>query len=209
MGAVAYRLCSFRHLRTGPPAGAVSLAAMLIAVGSVAVSPAAAASKPPIVSGHAVVMPAQGLPVGPPGSEGSAGGSGLIAAGPLGATPGAASIAACDGVPPQSLSSCNLTYHNGSVMRTNTTHLVFWAPSGYSFPSGYEALIERYLTDIAHDSGGSTSTDSVTAQYYDTVGGGSTTSRTVRPSAARSPTPTATRVPKRNARASRAARRRA
>jgi PKD repeat protein len=97
-------------------------------------------------------MPSRGSHVGLPGSEGNAAGSrgsSPVLAGPL----GNADIAACNPVPPGSLATCNLTYHNGSVMHTNTTHLVFWAPTGHSFPAGYEALLERYLTDVAHDSG--------------------------------------------------------
>jgi PKD repeat protein len=111
------------------------------------------------------------LHVGLPGSEGTAAGSrgnSPLFAGPL----GNADIAACNPVPPAAQSSCNLTYHSGSVMRTNTTHLVFWAPTGYSFPAGYKELLGRYLTDVAHDSGDATFTDSVGTQYYDTVGGG-------------------------------------
>ena len=147
---------------------AISLLLCLAAVSS---APASAGAE--IVGGHAVVMPTQGMPVGVPGAEGNAAGSTpLGAAGPLAATAGPADIAACNPVPPAAEGSCNLTYHNGATMRTNRTHLVFWAPSGYSFPAGYQALLERYLTDVGHDSGDPTFTDSVTTQYFDTEGGG-------------------------------------
>jgi hypothetical protein len=89
---------------------------------------------------------------------------------PLGVGAGS-TIPACNPVPPASQGSCDLTYNDGPVMLTNTTHIVFWAPSGYSYPSGYQALIERYLTDVAADSGDPTNTNSVSTQYYDLAGG--------------------------------------
>ncbi|HEY5316358.1 MAG TPA: hypothetical protein VIJ20_00145, partial [Solirubrobacteraceae bacterium] len=68
-------------------------------------------------------------------------------------------------------------YHGGSVMRNVTIHTIFWAPSGFRFdgsPSpgalGYEAMVQRFFTDIAHDSGESTDVYSVLRQYSD--GGG-------------------------------------
>jgi len=63
------------------------------------------------------------------------------------------------------------------VMRDVTIHTIFWAPGGYSFegpPSpgvlGYEPLVQRFFTDIAHDSGLLTDIYSVLRQYGD--GGG-------------------------------------
>lgn len=54
-----------------------------------------------------------------------------------------------------------VTYHGGNVMAGGiTVHTVFWAPSGYSFSGspgagapGYEALVQQFFTDVAHDSG--------------------------------------------------------
>jgi hypothetical protein len=52
-----------------------------------------------------------------------------------------------------------LYYWGGKVMGTPAVGSkivvtpIFWLPSGYSFPSGYQSLITRYLTDVAHDSG--------------------------------------------------------
>jgi hypothetical protein len=64
-------------------------------------------------------------------------------------------------------------YHGGTVMSgTVTVHTIFWAPAGYRFGGspgagvlGYEPLIQRFLTDAAHDSGGQGNVFSVLAQY--------------------------------------------
>ncbi|MBV8597216.1 MAG: hypothetical protein JO017_00190, partial [Actinobacteria bacterium] len=34
--------------------------------------------------------------------------------------------------------SIPLTYHGGSVMRTNKTYAIYWVPSGYSVSTNYE-----------------------------------------------------------------------
>jgi hypothetical protein len=71
-------------------------------------------------------------------------------------------------------------YHGGSVMRGVTIHTIFWAPPGYRFngaPSsstlGYEALVHRFFTDSARDSGQSTDVYSVVREYGDGAGTGS------------------------------------
>ena len=57
-------------------------------------------------------------------------------------------------------------YHGGPVMSGGVTlHTIFWAPPGYTFDSGYEALIKKFLTDSAVDSGGTTNMYSVLTQY--------------------------------------------
>jgi hypothetical protein len=68
-------------------------------------------------------------------------------------------------------------YHGGPVMRGVTIHTIFWAPTGYKFdgpPSpgvlGYEPLVQRFFSDVAHDSGQSSNVYSVVSQYGD--GGG-------------------------------------
>jgi hypothetical protein len=78
--------------------------------------------------------------------EGAAGGTG-----PLGAT-------FPSGSPP-------LEWHGGPVMTSQEAFAIFWAPSGFSFPSGYEAAITEYLENVAGDSGLSTNVYSVSAQY--------------------------------------------
>lgn len=63
-----------------------------------------------------------------------------------------------------------LIYHGGPVMHSQTAYAIFWAPSGYSFPSGYRAGIEAFLEHVAADSGRSTNVYSVSAQYTDGTG---------------------------------------
>lgn len=63
-----------------------------------------------------------------------------------------------------------LEYHGGPVMHSQEAFAIFWAPSGYSFPSGYEEAIETYLENVAADSGKSTNVYSVSAQYSDETG---------------------------------------
>ncbi|HWJ49764.1 MAG TPA: IPT/TIG domain-containing protein, partial [Solirubrobacteraceae bacterium] len=63
-------------------------------------------------------------------------------------------------------SSSNLVYHGGPVMTSNTNYTFYWAPSGSpAYPSGYQAGVNKYLEDLAHDSGGVQNVDSVAVQY--------------------------------------------
>jgi hypothetical protein len=63
-------------------------------------------------------------------------------------------------------STGNLVYHGGPVMTSNTNYTFYWAPSGSpAYPSGYQAGVNRYLEDLAHDSGGDQNVDSVSVQY--------------------------------------------
>jgi hypothetical protein len=71
-----------------------------------------------------------------------------------------------------------LAYHGGPVMRDVTIHTIFWAPAGYKFEGapasgtlGYEALVKRFFSDVAHDSGGTSNVFSVLGQYGDDTGG--------------------------------------
>jgi hypothetical protein len=71
-------------------------------------------------------------------------------------------------------------YHGGPVMNGGVTvHTIFWAPPGYSFTGspggsalGYEALVEKFFTDVAHDSGTTTNAFSVLNQYGSDTGPG-------------------------------------
>ena len=63
-----------------------------------------------------------------------------------------------------------LTYHDGAVVRSNTVHVLLWAPPGYSFPSGYTDLVDQYFTDVAADDGTNTNVYSVAGQYGDSGG---------------------------------------
>ena len=65
----------------------------------------------------------------------------------------------------------NLDYNGGPVMPSNTNYTLYWAPSGSaSYPAGYRSGVNRYLEDLAHDSGGHENVDSVSAQYNDAAG---------------------------------------
>jgi hypothetical protein len=60
----------------------------------------------------------------------------------------------------------NLIYHGGPVMTSNTNYTFYWAPSGSpAYPSGYQTGVNKYLEDLAHDSGGNQNVDSVATQY--------------------------------------------
>ncbi len=63
----------------------------------------------------------------------------------------------------------NLDYNGGPVMASNTNYTVYWAPAGApAYPTDYQPGVDRYLEDLAHDSGGHQNVDSVSAQYNDT-----------------------------------------
>jgi hypothetical protein len=65
----------------------------------------------------------------------------------------------------------NLDYNGGPVMASNTNYTVFWDPTGAAkYPTGYQAGVDRYLEDLAHDSGGHENVDSVSTQYNDSAG---------------------------------------
>ena len=65
----------------------------------------------------------------------------------------------------------NLDYNGGPVMASNTNYAVYWRPaSGPAYPSDYQAGVNQYFSDLAHDSGGHENTDSVSAQYNDAAG---------------------------------------
>lgn len=58
-----------------------------------------------------------------------------------------------------------LEWHGGPVMTSHEAFAIFWSPSGYPFPAGYEAAITKYFEDVATDSRKSTNVYSVSAQY--------------------------------------------
>ena len=63
-----------------------------------------------------------------------------------------------------------MLYGGGPVMHAVTTHVIAWAPSGYSFPSGYVSGYEQYLSDLSQALGQSSNVSSVLAQYVDASG---------------------------------------
>jgi hypothetical protein len=67
---------------------------------------------------------------------------------------------------PAAAASSNLIYHGGPVMTSNTNYTFYWEPSGSpAYPAGYQEGVNRYLEDLAHDSGGNQNVDSVATQY--------------------------------------------
>jgi hypothetical protein len=60
----------------------------------------------------------------------------------------------------------NLVYNGGPVMTSNTNYTFYWAPSGSpAYAAGYQAGVNLYMEDLAHDSGGVQNVDSVATQY--------------------------------------------
>jgi chitodextrinase len=65
----------------------------------------------------------------------------------------------------------NLDYNGGPIMPSNTNYTIYWQPAGApAYPSGYQTGVNRYLEDLAHDSGGHENVDSVSTQYNDAAG---------------------------------------
>jgi hypothetical protein len=65
----------------------------------------------------------------------------------------------------------NLIYHGGPVMTSNTNYTFYWAPSGSpEYAAGYQAGVNKYLEDLAHDSGGNQNVDSVAVQFTNSGG---------------------------------------
>ncbi|MEA2298822.1 MAG: hypothetical protein QOF77_1758 [Solirubrobacteraceae bacterium] len=66
----------------------------------------------------------------------------------------------------------NLDYSGGPVMHANANYTFYWEPptAPAAFPADYAAGIDRYFTDLAHDSGGDQNVESVAAQYGDGAG---------------------------------------
>jgi PKD repeat protein len=74
------------------------------------------------------------------------------------------------------LTSPPLDYHGGAVIHGMTVRTIFWEPSGHAFPddantaTGYKALVNRFYTDVAHDSGKTTNPYASVVQYPDGTG---------------------------------------
>ena len=77
----------------------------------------------------------------------------------------------CDGCTPP------LLYSGGPVMDTTgptgvTITPIYWIPAGATpFPGQYQTIINRYIADVAADSGTSTNVYSINAEYYGEDGG--------------------------------------
>ncbi len=65
----------------------------------------------------------------------------------------------------------NLIYHGGPVMTSNANYTFYWAPAGSpEYAAGYQAGVNKYLEDLAHDSGGDQNVDSVATQFTNSSG---------------------------------------
>ena len=63
-----------------------------------------------------------------------------------------------------------LTYHNGPVMRTNTTYAIYWIPAGYSVSANYQTVINGFFHNVSAASGSATNVYASDTQYYDGTG---------------------------------------
>jgi PKD domain len=63
-----------------------------------------------------------------------------------------------------------LSYRGGPVVHSSRPYLIFWTPPGQSIASGSQALMARFFSDVAADSGESSNTFGVLRQYYDRTG---------------------------------------
>jgi PKD repeat protein len=64
----------------------------------------------------------------------------------------------------------NMTYHGGAlVIGPHTTHIVYWQPPGFTVTAQYHTLIERFLADVAADSGRATNVYATDTQYDDST----------------------------------------
>ena len=66
-------------------------------------------------------------------------------------------------------SAGNLLWQGGPVMHSNTTHAIYWDPSG-ELSSTYHSAVESFLTNVGADSGRDTNVYSVATQYWDSSG---------------------------------------
>jgi hypothetical protein len=65
----------------------------------------------------------------------------------------------------------NLSYHQGPVMHTNNVYVIYSEPAGYSVSSTYQATVNKFVTDVAHDSAVKTNVYAIDTQYYDNTNG--------------------------------------
>jgi len=68
--------------------------------------------------------------------------------------------------------TANLPWGGGPVMHSNRAHVIFWEPngSGLQYDPGYEALVEKFMRDVAADSHRPTNVYGLSGQYYDHTG---------------------------------------
>jgi plastocyanin len=65
----------------------------------------------------------------------------------------------------------NMDYNGGPVMPSNTNYMLLWSPKGTAaYPPGFVRGVSQYFRDLAADSGGDQSVESVGPQYNDLTG---------------------------------------
>jgi PKD repeat protein len=64
----------------------------------------------------------------------------------------------------------NVQYQGGPVVHSSAPYLIFWDPTPESIPAQTEALMTRYFTDVADDSGLASNVYGVLRQYSDQTG---------------------------------------
>jgi hypothetical protein len=62
-----------------------------------------------------------------------------------------------------------LVYHNGPVQHSSKAYAIFWAPAGHYMPPSYQATVDNYFIDVAHDSFKTSNVYATDTQYYDIV----------------------------------------
>jgi PKD domain len=62
-----------------------------------------------------------------------------------------------------------LLYNGGPVVHENTTHVIYWDPNK-EFSATTKGIVEKFFTDVAHDSGAGTNVFGVNGQYTDKSG---------------------------------------
>jgi hypothetical protein len=74
--------------------------------------------------------------------------------------------------PRYAVRAANLSYGGGPVLHFNRTHVIFWAPagSGLGFEPGYEALVTRFVSQVAADSHMPSNVYGLSGQYRDAFG---------------------------------------
>lgn len=64
----------------------------------------------------------------------------------------------------------DLTFHGGSVLHANRTHVIYWEPQGHSSPAGYKEEVDGFLGNVASASGSRANVYSIASQYTDADG---------------------------------------
>lgn len=64
----------------------------------------------------------------------------------------------------------NLAYAGGPVMTTNTVYAIYLAPTGSSWSTNYQSIVNGFFTNLAAAKNAATNVYAATTQYYSTSG---------------------------------------